>query len=364
MPDNNTRELELKAGYIDLAINSGFLPDTVAAMRADPDVQVVVAPGTNIAYIGLNTTDEVLSNRLVRQALAYGIDREQIIDTLMRGTARLADGVMPPESWAYAADVQTYGYDPARARALLDAGGFPDPDGNGPAPRLSLTFTTSNVGLSPAIAQIVQEQWRRIGVEVTTEQFERQTFFDRLNKGSFDVFFNTGVGWNQTPDAFAWIYYGKSADPALDTLVKQIRAAETPESASGEVAAFLAILARGSFCPVTRLDELIGKAAGADASERRDIVLAAYDLLTARGGGNRSRYCSREMNDLILRAEQATTKEEQSALFADIQRTAAIDVPLAPLWYQGNVLVARGRVGNLAIDPSGSWYFLREVTLE
>ncbi len=354
--DNNTRELELKSGGVDLAINSGFAPDTIAKMATDPDLQVIKGPGTNIAHIGLNTTDEVLRNVKVRQALACALNRDQVISTVIQGQARPADAIMPPESWAYEPAVTKYQFDIQRAKQLLDEAGYKDPDGDGPAVRFTIGFTTSNTGTAPAIAQIVQEQWRAIGVGVTPEQFERVTFFERLSQGNFDAYYIVSVGANQTPDVFSWAYYANywAADR------KELDAAAT----AGDTAKMLEILGKKEYCALPEVDRLVTDARAASPDAQKAKLLEAYALLTSRGAGNRMRYCSTAIDEAVLKAERSSSREEQKALYSQIQVAASNDVPQIYLWYQDNVIVARKRISNVAIDPSGSWYFLQNVKVE
>ena len=75
------------------------------------------------------------------------------------------------------------------------------------------------------------------------------------------------------------------------------------------------------------------------------------------------RYCNPSLDDQILGAERAADRETQRGLYSQIQKTVSGEEPQIYLWYSANVLVARKRVGGLAIDPSGAWYFLKDVTL-
>ena len=364
--DNNTRELELKSGGVDFAINTGFAPDAVSKMKSDPELQVIEGPGTNIAHIGLNVTDEALRNPKVRQALAFAINRDQIIETLLQGQGRPADAIMPPESWAYAEGLAQYTYDPARAKQLLDEAGLRDPDGDGPATRFDLEFVTSNSGIAPAMSQIVQEQWRQIGVNVTPSQFERVTYFDRIAQGNFDAYFIISVGANQTPDVFSWAYFASYWSPnrgELDAAATAVKAAADPAAAEAEMQRMLDLLGRGGYCPTPEIDRLLTEARSAAPAEKRDRLIAAYDMLTSRGAGNRSRYCNPSLNQQILQAERSTNRDEQRALYGEIQRAVSQDEPYIYLYYTDNVIVASKRVGNVQIDPSGSWYFLKDVTV-
>ena len=124
VPDNSTRESELRKGTVDLAINADFDPVTVEALQQAPGVKVIVADGTNLAHLGVNLLDPILKDQRVRQALAYAIDRETIIREVLRGQAKPATSLLPVTQAAYEREVRSYGYDPTQAAQLLDAAGF------------------------------------------------------------------------------------------------------------------------------------------------------------------------------------------------------------------------------------------------
>ncbi len=123
VPDAITRALELEKGSADVCINC-LTADMVYALAKRPDLEVESAPGTNLNYISFNTQDSVLRDVRVRQAIAYAMNRPLIIHSLWRDRAQLAESLLPPQHWAWTGDVQQYPYDPAKANALLDAGGW------------------------------------------------------------------------------------------------------------------------------------------------------------------------------------------------------------------------------------------------
>jgi peptide/nickel transport system substrate-binding protein len=360
---NNTRQLELRNGDTDLAVNTSFSPDTVKQMQSDPDLQVVITPGTNVAYVGVNTQDRVLSDARVRRAIALGLDRQTIIDTLYQGQARPADGILPPESSAYEQTLTKYERDIAGAKALLDGAGYSDPDGDGPQERLTLEFTTTNVGLAPQIGQIVQEQLKAVGIAIKLNQFEPSTFFERLNNGQFQLFYAMLVGGNQSPDIFQSAYHSRYKDPGLDAAAQKVRAATRAEDAAADLAAMLEVFQRKGYCPSTEVEGLIAAARGAEPTLKRQKLLEAYDLTSARGALNRGRYCNPALDDLIIRSERATDLSEKRGLYGEVQKTASRELPQIYLWYPANVVVARRRVGNISIDLSGAWYFVKDLTL-
>src|SRR5438874_3685570 len=124
IPDSTTRALVLRKGSADLEINS-LTSDMELTLEREPRLAVMRSPGTRLGYMAFNLRDPVLKDARVREASAYGLDREPLAHFLWRDTVRLAASVLPPESWAYNSDVRQYPHDPAKARQLLDSAGFP-----------------------------------------------------------------------------------------------------------------------------------------------------------------------------------------------------------------------------------------------
>jgi ABC-type transport system substrate-binding protein len=305
----------------------------------------------------------VLSDARVRRAIALGVDRQTIIDTLYQGQARLADGLLPPESSAYEPLLTRYQRDVAGAVSLLEQAGYPDPDGDGPQPRLSLEFTTTNVGLAPQIGQIVQEQLKAVGIAIRLNQYELSTFFERLNNGQFQLFYAMIVGGNQSPDIFQSAYHSRYKDPNLDAAAQKVRVAERAENVTAEMGTMLEVFGRRGYCPSTEVERLVAAARSAEPAVRRQRLLEAYDLTSARGALNRGRYCNPALDELIIRAERSTDPAEKQSLYGEIQKTVARELPQIYLWHPANVVVARRHLGNISIDPSGAWYFVKDVTL-
>jgi len=302
--DPTTLALELLGGTVQLAVNAQLSPDFVAEQQAGHRLRVMISDGAALEYLGINTTDPLLRDRRVRQALAYGINRQAIIANLLRGQARLAKSVLPPTHWAYHEAVTTYAYDPARARRLLDEAGYRDPDGDGPLPRFRLTLKTSSAEHPRKIATALQEQLRAIGIELHIQSFEFQTFLNDINTGNFQLFFLRQVGANQFTDIFKAAFGSRSIphDPTIRE------------------------------------------------SERTGFL-------------NRARYRNPQLDALIARAEAARDRAEQRALYARIQELLAEDLPWIPLWYPANVALMNPRVRVPAIPASGDFQFLKDVEM-
>ncbi len=212
LANTTTRLLEMKKGGIDLLQNC--VPAyAVKFMRRIPGVRVIKERGITYQYLGYNMTDPIVGHKEVRQAISHAIDSDAIITHTLKGLAVEADGVvLSPLNWAYEGDVSRYDYDPKRAKEFLDAAGFPDPDGDGPCMRFSLSFKTSTDMESREIAQVIKGYLKRVGVGLEVRSFEWGTFFDDIKKGNFQVYSLRWIGVVD-PDIFYYLFHSSSFPP-------------------------------------------------------------------------------------------------------------------------------------------------------
>lgn len=238
VPDDTVRALELSRGTLHLVQNA-VDPDTLRWLRRHEHLSIVAVPGTTFHYLGLNLRDPRLGIREVRQAIAHAVDREGIIEYLLKGYAVPATGLLSPAHWAYAADVATYGYDPERARALLDAAGFPDPDGSGSLPRFRLVYKGSNLLIRRRFAEVFQEQLARVGIALELRTYEWGTLYADIRRGNFQIYALAWVGVSD-PDIYHSLFHssmmpprgnnrGGYVDPATDRLAERGRRTLDPQ---------------------------------------------------------------------------------------------------------------------------------------
>lgn len=292
IPDDVMRGLELRKGTVDIVVND-VAPDIVYQLRRDANLQTVQAPGVDYQYIGINARDPFLKDVRVRQALAYAVDRQAIVDYLMRGLAGVSTGILPPLSWAYAPDSFVFPHDPARARALLDEAGYPDPDGDGPKPRLTLTVKTSNSEFNRLQSALVQENLREIGVALDVRTYEFATLYADVQAGNFQLYFLQWTG-------------GSLADP--DILRRVFHSNQVPPA-----------------------------------------------------GFNRGHYSNPDVDRLLDEASASLDDQRRLALFQEVQRIVARDVPYISLWYKTNFAVAQRSLTGVHLSPLADLDFLRDV---
>lgn len=195
VPDQNTLLTQLKTGEIDLQYRA---PSSQAPSLANiPGTRRYLTPFTQYSQIYLNNANPILADVRVRQALAYALDKKRLCDEALHGIYTPADSDQPVFSWAYEPDVAHFGFDPAKANAVLDQSGWlMGADGirtkDGRRLALAITYPSGSV-VSTTIAAIVQSQWKAIGVDITSKSVASPIFFasagegGTLQSGKFDI---------------------------------------------------------------------------------------------------------------------------------------------------------------------------------
>jgi len=234
VPDVTTRALELRKGSADAEINALTL-DMIVTLAREPTLAVEHAPGTVLAYLGFNLRDPTLKEVRVRQAIAHALDRRPMIEYLWRGEAEPARSVLPPQSWAYNADVPAYDYDPAKARQLLDAAGYRLSNGV----RFHLVMKTSTDENTRLMVAVMQQQLREVGIVLDIRSFEFATFFSDVTHGAFQMYGLRWIGGNEDPDIFEYAFHsakfppnganrGYYSNPRIDALIDRGRSEVDP----------------------------------------------------------------------------------------------------------------------------------------
>lgn len=239
VPDDIMRALELRKRTVDIVIND-VAPDIAYELRKE-GFQLVTAPGANYQYLGFNLRDPFLRDVRVRHAIGYAIDRQAIIDHLRRGLALHSVGVISPANWAFEPNVFDFDYDPARARQLLDEAGFPDPDGNGPRSRLTLSLKVSNTEFNRLQSAVLQQNLHEVGIDADVRTYEFATLYADIVNGNFQMYtLQWAGGATADPDLLNRLFHsrqvppvgfnrGHLSDPQLDRLIDEATAATAPE---------------------------------------------------------------------------------------------------------------------------------------
>ncbi len=209
VPDAITRALELQKGSADLVLNA-IPADMLRPLAANPGLVIEAGPGTVLNYLVFNTRDQHLKDARVRNAIADAIDRAELVNALYGGRARLAESVLPPEHWAWAAPAESHHYNPDAANALLDQAGYRR---NAQGTRFKLTIKCSTDETTRLLAVVLQQQLARIGIAVEVRSYEFATYYADLTRGAFQMAPGRWIGGNEAPDIFRYAYASASAPP-------------------------------------------------------------------------------------------------------------------------------------------------------
>ncbi|MGA1843129.1 MAG: peptide-binding protein [bacterium] len=217
IPDTATMFLELKAQGIDYM---GLDPMQYTRQTETPffeeNFRRFRYPSFGYTYMGYNLKDPKFSDRRVRQALTYAIDREGIIKGVLLGLGQVCTGPFPPESWAYNPDVRRYPYDPEQSKKLLAEAGWEDHDGDGVLDKEGVGFaftliTNQGNEQRAKCAQIIQQNLKEIGVEVKINILEWQAFLHNfIDQRKFEAII---LGWalSRDPDLYDIWHSSKTA---------------------------------------------------------------------------------------------------------------------------------------------------------
>ncbi|HSS19423.1 MAG TPA: ABC transporter substrate-binding protein [Pyrinomonadaceae bacterium] len=300
IPDMNALQAELQSGRVDIApLPTSLSPDAVKLLSLNPKLQVQQFAGSNLYVLTLNCTQPPLNDARVRQAIAYAIDRESMIRELLQGQGKIAYSILPEESWAYSTG-HKYLFDREMAKKLLDEAGFKDPDGDGPQMRFA----------KPLVYKI--------------------------------------SGSNTTGKAYAGV---------IQNDLKSIGVPVTIETA--ELNTLFDELRRGNF------QIFYGQWVGGnqDPIFYKDLFATSEIPTETRASRNRSRYSNKEVDALLAESINTFDRARGRELYGHIQDIITQDMPIVPLWYQANIVIAQKNVGNIKVNASGDWGFVKNLTV-
>jgi peptide/nickel transport system substrate-binding protein len=208
IPDQSTIFLELKAQNIDMSTL------TPTAYRRQTDYPAFLKAfnryrylANAYSYLGFNLRDPRFQDRRVRQAIAYAINKQEIIDGVLLGLAQPAIGPYKPGTWWYDPNVKTYPFDPEKAKQLLAAAGWKDQNADGILMKdgqpFSFTIRTNQGNqVRQDTAEIIQRRLRAVGIDVKIHVVEWAAFLNTfIRKRDFEAIV-LGWGLGLDPDQF------------------------------------------------------------------------------------------------------------------------------------------------------------------
>ena len=203
IPDSSTMFQELLSGGVDMmGLNPLQFLRKSETRRIRENYRKFRYPANAFTYMGYNLKSPLFADKKVRQALAYAIDRQSIIDGVLMGIGRPCTGPFSYVSWAYNPKVQPYPYDPKRAMRMLEEAGWKDVNGDGILEKDGRPFhftilTNQGNGERIRASEIIQQNFKKVGIDAKIRVMEWQAFLEQIDKRSFDAII---LGWSMSRD--------------------------------------------------------------------------------------------------------------------------------------------------------------------
>ncbi len=237
IPEASTRRLELENGGIDISQQNGQLysipVEDIKAFNDNPDVDVIQVPSQIFRQFEFNNShpDSPVNDIRVRQAMAYAVDYDGLLDGVLGGTASRVYGPLPTNSWAFnpAMKERAFSYDPEKSRALLAKAGYQPGE-------LKFKLYSFQGSLWGSLCTFLQANFADVGIDVEVAQTEFPIYRNIHTTGQHEIAMDGRQPWYNDPDAHITIGYhsdlASSAmtfrmppDEDLDNLILQAQSA-------------------------------------------------------------------------------------------------------------------------------------------
>lgn len=225
IPDTATKAIALQTGEVNFAeIDSSVL----AQLQANQEITITEVPTSSFCYVSMNLEKEPFNDVLVRQAINYAIDRENLVAVCYDGEAEVNSNICAKNRSGYSEDQLQYTYDPEKAKELLEEAGITTPYDLG---EILVAEKYSN------LATVIQNDLKAVGLEVTISVKEFNAYIGDLTSGNYGI---TALNMTLEGDtqslemAFTTDYIGTAnnarySDPDMDELFNQTRSETDPE---------------------------------------------------------------------------------------------------------------------------------------
>jgi peptide/nickel transport system substrate-binding protein len=213
LPDSNIEVLNLLKGDVDFV--EKIDQRQLSSINKDTDLKTQFYDEGRFDFIGFNNAKEPFNDQKVRQALAYGLDRQSIVSNIFLGKAYLSSGPMHPKIPQNNNNVEPYPYDVKKAAALLDEAGWKLVDGvrqkNGKKFEIEGAYNNGNK-IRENIMKIAQQNWKKLGIKVTIRSYEWSIFLDKYYKGQLDTMVLAWGGYDATVNHYGFFHSSQIKD--------------------------------------------------------------------------------------------------------------------------------------------------------
>ena len=189
MPEAAVRVAALQSGEIHIAAH--VPPDQIESLTNE-GFELYAGDSMQSMYVGINIygRNEILNDVRVRQAMLYSVDLDGMWNTIAGGFGTKLDcQIVAPGGFGYNEDVQTYPYDPEKAKALLTEAGYPD------GFTITGSATTGRYFRDRTFMDALAAQWAQVGITVEMEYPESSVWLQELIDQTLPPIMNIGLNW-------------------------------------------------------------------------------------------------------------------------------------------------------------------------
>lgn len=249
--DANAAIALAKSGGLDVL--SRLPTDQFLQMKEDPAIAeqfyFLTPPTTTYNYIGVNTSQPILSDKKIRQALAYTVNTSEIIKTINQGMGQKIVSPIPPFRPNYNKDLEPYDLNVEKAKSLLAEAGWKDTNRNGIVDKkingkqteLTLEMMTlAGIIVAEQTAIMMKADAKKAGINIELVPLEAKKMIGDRNKGNFDLFMLAAVpdmgvydprqSWHSESSYPSGSNYYGFGSQKTDALIAEINATLEPEA--------------------------------------------------------------------------------------------------------------------------------------
>lgn len=213
--DQSTSTAQLETGAADLGV---LQQRDIPSVQKMPNLSIIEYPDLGAQTLGMRVTMEPFTDKRVRQAVNYAIDKQALVNDLLGGHASLMYAPIHPMMWAYTEDLEKYQFNPEKAKQILDEAGWKlGPDGvrykDGKPLQVEMLYPSGNP-VRMASAPVIQNWLKAVGFDLQLSKVDFPTLLDKVIDSRTAAMWLIGWGWsNPEPDPssqYAKQYIGPS----------------------------------------------------------------------------------------------------------------------------------------------------------
>jgi peptide/nickel transport system substrate-binding protein len=167
IPDDASRVAALEKGEVHVAVK--ILPSDLVRLKTNSKIRIMTSPSARSIYLGFNCLKEPFTDKRIRQALNYAVNKEAIVERVLDGAGRVSDAPVSPVIFGYA-PIKTYAYNIEKAKALLTEAGFPE------GFETTLHYPSGRYYNDAALATALAADLLKVGVKTQIKVMDWETY--------------------------------------------------------------------------------------------------------------------------------------------------------------------------------------------